>query len=94
MNWILTADIGTTALKAAIFREDGSLAASASQEYAFLTPGPGMAELPAERYLDTFRETVRQVLAESGASPEEIRVLGLSTQGRPRCSWTRRGSPS
>lgn len=78
MNWILTADIGTTALKAAIFREDGSLAASASREYAFLTPGPGMAELPAERYLDTFRETVRQVLAESGASPEEIRVLGLS----------------
>ena len=93
MNWILTADIGTTALKAAIFREDGSLAASASQEYAFLTPGPGMAELPAERYLDTFRETVRQVLAESGASPEEIRVLGLSTQGETTVLLDQAGEP-
>ena len=38
---LLGIDAGTTGCKAAVFRDDGSLAASAYEEYAYRSPQPG-----------------------------------------------------
>ena len=49
MATLLGLDIGTTAVKAGLFADDGSLLATARQEYRLLTPAPDRAELDPER---------------------------------------------
>ena len=80
-KYILTADIGTTALKAALYGLDGKLAASCTREYLFETPALGQAEMAAEVYTETFAAAVNEVVAGRGILPEEIGVIGFSTQG-------------
>ncbi|MFD1810170.1 FGGY family carbohydrate kinase [Gemmobacter lanyuensis] len=41
MAHVIGIDIGTTAIKAAIFDADGRLSGSHTQEYDLLTPAPG-----------------------------------------------------
>lgn len=81
MKYIFTADVGTTALKAALYSREGEPVASCTREYAFQTPAPGQAELAAEIYTETFAEAVRAVLSEAGIDPAQIGVIGFSTQG-------------
>ena len=81
IKYILTADIGTTALKAALYSLDGKLAASCTREYLFETPAPGQAEMAAEVYTETFASAVHDVLAGRGIIPEEVGAIGFSTQG-------------
>ncbi len=81
MKFILAADIGTTAMKAALYSREGGPVASFSREYAFLTPAPGQAELSAEVYTETFADAVRNLIREAGIGPADIGVIGFSTQG-------------
>ena len=81
MRYILTADIGTTALKTALYGEDGQLLSSRSREYSFRTPEAGWAEMPAEEYTEAFASAIRDVMRDAAVSAEDISVLGLSTQG-------------
>lgn len=81
MKYILTADIGTTAMKTAVFTHKGRLAAKATREYAFLTPEPERAEMPADAYADAFASSVQELLRETGIRPGDIGVVGFSTQG-------------
>lgn len=93
MQTILAVDLGTTALKAALFREDGVLLSCRSREYSFRSPEPGWAEMDAEVYTDAFAASVRAVIEEAGISPEEIAVLGLSTQGETMLLLDEDGRP-
>ena len=81
IKYILTADIGTTALKAALYGLDGKLAASCTREYLFETPAPGQAEMAAEVYMETFAAAVQDIVTRPGIIPKEIGVIGFSTQG-------------
>ena len=81
MKYILTADIGTTAMKAAIYSGEGRLAASTTREYAFEAPAPGRAELSAGIYTGTFADAVRALLDETKIDAADIAVIGFSTQG-------------
>ena len=81
IKYILTADIGTTALKAALYGLDGKLAASCTREYLFETPAPGQAEMAAEVYTETFAAAVQDIVTRPGIVPKEIGVIGFSTQG-------------
>lgn len=81
MKYILTADIGTTALKAALYSQNGEFIAGSAREYAFLTPVPGQAELQAEVYTDTFAAAIGEILGQTGIDPADIGVIGFSTQG-------------
>ena len=44
MNYLMGIDLGTSACKLALFREDGSVARQAARAYPVLYPRPGWAE--------------------------------------------------
>jgi len=90
MPHYLTYDLGTTALKTALIRDDGQLVASSSYEYTLLHPAPGQAEMPPEVYWQAVLQTTRQVLAETGAA---VRAIGFSSQGQTFVPIDRRGNP-
>lgn len=81
MNYILSIDIGTTALKAAIIDESGEIRSSKTCEYSIITPQSGWAEMDVTVYADTFRTAAGQVIQAAGISPEEIRSIAMSSQG-------------
>ena len=81
MKYILTADIGTTALKTALYSQNGDFVAGCSREYAFVTPEPGQAELAAEVYTETLAAGIGSLLSDTGIDPSDIEVIGFSTQG-------------
>ncbi|MBI3979807.1 MAG: hypothetical protein HY331_16650 [Chloroflexi bacterium] len=81
MDNILALDLGTTAVKVILFRQDGTVLARSTQEYALLTPTTLAVELPAETYWTAFKKGVAEVLAASAVPPASIKALGISAQG-------------
>lgn len=81
MKYILGVDLGTTAIKAAVFDETGRECGSKTVEYTLLTPSPGMAELEVQTYIDTFRTAAQMAMARAAVTPEEIVSVGMSAQG-------------
>jgi sugar (pentulose or hexulose) kinase len=93
MDTVLSIDLGTTAIKAALFDGEGRLLASGTQEYALLTPTTLAVELPVETYWQAFAGAVRAVLEKSAVPAEEIRGLGISAQGETLIAADRDGRP-
>ena len=81
MATLLGLDIGTTAVKAGLFGDDGRLIATAGEEYRLATPGPDRAELDPERYWHAARSAVRRAVAASGVEPASVGALAVSSQG-------------
>lgn len=71
-------DVGTTACKAAVLLEDGSLTCISRKEYEIRRPLPGYAELEPEEVWDAVRFCVRET---AGRCPETIEALAVSSQG-------------
>jgi xylulokinase len=72
-------DIGTTGCKAAVFHDDGRLAALAYREYPLLSPQPGWAEVDSARVCRDCCDAIREAVAASRADP--VRAMGISSQG-------------
>ncbi len=79
-EYLLGLDIGTTGTKAVLVDGAGGVVARATSEYPLHTPRPGWAEQDPEDWWRGTVESVRRVMAESGARPEEVRGIGLSGQ--------------
>ena len=80
MNYLIGIDIGTSATKTVLFDEEGRVVASASQEYPLYQPRNGWAEQDPHDWRDAALETLRRVMDESGAGPEDVKGIGLSGQ--------------
>jgi sugar (pentulose or hexulose) kinase len=93
MEHVLSVDLGTTAIKVALFDSGGRLAASSTQEYTLLTPSALEVELPVETYWQAFRRGVGEVLGRSQVRPSSIRALGISAQGETLIFAGRDGQP-
>ena len=81
MATLLGLDIGTTAVKAGLFADDGSLLAAAREEYRLLTPAPDRAELDPERYWEATGSAVRRVVAAAGVDRFSVATIAVSSQG-------------
>ena len=81
MNKILSVDIGTTALKLALFDEQGQILAQATKEYQLLTPSALVVEMSVDTYWKAFKAAIADVIGRSQISPQEIAALGISAQG-------------
>ncbi|MGX5849212.1 FGGY-family carbohydrate kinase [Mesorhizobium sp. PL10] len=81
MKFVLGVDIGTTAIKAAVFDERGSDRGSHTCEYNLLTPFSGAVELDARSYVDAFKSAVSSAIATAHVSKDDIVSLGISAQG-------------
>ena len=72
---LLSVDIGTGGTRSVLFSETGDIIASAYQEYSFISPRPGWAELDAETIWQAFRKTVRETAKQHG---KQIKAICLS----------------
>ena len=80
MNYLIGTDIGTSSTKTVLFDENGNPVASADFFYEVAQPENGWAEQDPEDWWQGVRETMRNVIRESGIDPGDIRGVGLSGQ--------------
>jgi xylulokinase len=78
---LLGVDLGTTAIKGALYDEAGRLLGSASRAQVLITPAPSVVELDLEEYWRAFVLVVHQVVEESGYGGRDVRGIALSAQG-------------
>ena len=84
---LLGVDFGTTALKACLFDENGTLLASESAQYKLLTEGE-FIEFPAEEFFNVFRSTVEKI-----TSRFNVDALAVDTQGETLIVLDKSGKP-
>ena len=93
MTTFLGIDAGTTALKAALFDQNGRLLAIDSQEYQLITPSPSIVELDASSYWDACCTAVSNVIAASRIDASDIASLAISSQGETLIPIDADGNP-
>ncbi len=78
-RYLLGIDIGTSASKGVLVREDGEVVASAVEEHALEIPRPGWAEHDAERaWWHDFVSITNSLMSSGKTSPGQVGAIGLS----------------
>ncbi|HET7031328.1 MAG TPA: xylulokinase [Candidatus Limnocylindrales bacterium] len=80
MRYVLGIDTSTTATKAVLVRDDGTVAGIGSSAYSFDVPRPLWSEQDPELWWQGTVEAIRSVLTLSDARGEEIVAIGLTGQ--------------
>ncbi|MDI7275831.1 MAG: xylulokinase [Anaerolineae bacterium] len=80
MSYLLGIDVGTSGAKALLIDAEGSVIASATEEYPLYTPRPLWAEQDPQDWWRATVGAIRAVLAGPGLRAEEIAGLGLTGQ--------------
>jgi xylulokinase len=93
MAHVIGIDIGTTAIKAAVFDAKGLLKGSHTQEYDLLTPSAGIVELDAATYVGAFKTAIAGAISAAGVARAEIVSLGISAQGETLFLLDDKGQP-
>jgi len=93
MEYILSVDLGTTAIKVAMVDADGRMLCTSTQEYTLLTPTTLAVELPVGTYWQAFKTGVAEVLETGKVDPSKIRALGISAQGETLIFVDKQGKP-
>jgi xylulokinase len=76
---LLGIDVGTSGVRACLFRPDGTLLGAGRVPCAVSRPRPGWAEVDPELWWRGFLEALAAARAEAGVAPAAIRGVGLST---------------
>lgn len=76
---ILGIDVGTSGCKSAVFSEAGELLSLAYEEYDYLHPHPGWAELDVPAVWAQVKRTIGKAVAGAGGAP--VRALCVSSMG-------------
>lgn len=80
MRHFIGIDSSTTATKALLLAEDGSVVAVAAHSYDYQTPQPLWSEQAAEPWYAATCAAIRDVLASSGVAPADVKGVGLTGQ--------------
>ncbi len=80
MAYLIGVDIGTSGTKTVLFDETGKAMASDLQEYPMYQPENGWAEQDPDDWWKAAAVSIRNVLSKSGASPNDVKAVGLSGQ--------------
>jgi xylulokinase len=81
MKYVLTLDVGTTAVKAGLFSEHLESISFAVREYRLLTPGPDQVEMDPEVYWTEAKEAILAAVSRAGVTPQDIISITCTTQG-------------
>lgn len=92
-QFVLGLDAGTTAFKGILVGEDGKINSVASREYSLEFNAGDMVEIDPEVYWQSTVGIIRQLLAESNISPEDIKALAFSSQGETLVCVDDHGKP-
>jgi xylulokinase len=80
MAKILTFDLGTTYLKAALFDQEGQLSGLARLPAPVDHPQPGWSQIVPERFRQTIRDAVNRLRADSAGSLSDVAAVSFATQ--------------
>ena len=81
MQTVIGLDVGTTGTKAAVCDPQGRVLGKAYCEYDLHFTKDGGVEQNAADWIGAVRTAVREAVAASGATPDSIAAISLSTQG-------------
>lgn len=93
MRYVLGMDIGTTAIKGALYDENGKMCGSSTSEYDLLTPYGDVAEQRFEVYEEAFCNTIAKVLAETKVPETAVSCMGFSATGETVVVVDKKGKP-
>ena len=79
MKYMIGVDIGTTSTKAVIYNNEGKFLKKHSIEYPMTTDEIGVAEESPEEIFDAVLFTVKKVIREIDAKPEDIKLISFSS---------------
>jgi glycerol kinase len=86
---ILVVDIGTTGIRSAIVRQDGTMDRHTYERFAPLSPAPGLVEFDATAMRDAILRLAHHTLA-----GERVHGVGIATQRASTIAWdARTGQP-
>ena len=78
-TYLLGVDLGTTAIKAALFDEDGHKILHKAEEYELIKPAAQIVEQKPEVYWETFKSCVQYVVGNSGVDPSLIKAFAMDS---------------
>lgn len=81
MKFILSIDIGTTAIKGAVIGEDGIIYGHQTSEYPLITLATGEVEQSIDVYEKAFKNAISGAIAEAKIAPSQITCMGFSATG-------------
>ena len=88
---LLGIDVGTTAVKALLVAEDGTVLGEAGREYTLQTPREGWVQQDANAWWENVVLAVREAL--TGLDGKGVKGVALSTQGDTMCPVDAAGTP-
>lgn len=80
MNYVIGIDLGTSAVKALLIAQDGSLKAEAVREYPLYHEKSGWSEQEPEDWVSGTIAALQELVTVSGVAPEQIEGLSFSGQ--------------
>jgi xylulokinase len=90
---IIGLDLGTTALKVAMFDDGGNLLGVSTQEYSLITDKASYVEANPEIYWQSFKKGLDDLRRSAGFAPEQVKALAMSAQGETLFFVDREGKP-
>ncbi len=89
MRYLLALDQGTSSSRSIIFKRDGSILASASQEFRQIFPQPGWVEHDALEIWQSQLATCHAVLQKAQLKASDMLALGITNQRETTVVWER-----
>ncbi len=86
-KYVLALDQGTTSSRAILFNKDGTIHATANQEFPQIYPSPGHVEHDPEAIWDSQLAVAKKVMADGGATPDDIAAIGITNQRETTVVW-------
>ena len=93
MKRLIGLDIGTTALKIALFDEKGTLLAVSTQEYDLLTPALNYVEEEPEVYWQAFKAGLFDLKKKYPFDKDTELAMAMSAQGETLFFLDKKGKP-
>src|SRR5437660_5866676 len=89
MAFVLALDQGTTSSRAIVFDRDGSIRASAQQEFRQIFPQPGWVEHDPTDIWATQSGVMHEALAKPSGGARDIAAIGITNQRETTVVWER-----
>ncbi|WP_308639738.1 gluconokinase [Paenibacillus silvisoli] len=77
--YMIGVDIGTTSTKSVLFETNGNVVTKADEGYPLFTPSSAVAEQDPEQIFRAVIATLKRVIEQSGAKPEQILFVAFSS---------------
>lgn len=77
-GYTIGVDIGTTGTKTVLLNTEAGIVATATRETGLHSPAPGFAEADTDQWYRNVVESIREVLATSGVSPDSVGAVATS----------------